>query len=202
MKYFCFDVGNVLCDVNFTSLFKELRDHSVNEDDAWFFLNRIQCSQDLGYTQLRYELKHYFNMNAAEQSRIVDVWMETIQPNPISIQAFERITSHRYAKVAILSNIGHDHLSIIEARLGSGYKKCVPHMSCEVGARKPSRLYYKMFLDENPDFKGAVYVDDRPENLKTGTDYGFDSELFDTSTMKRDEQENFWQRMIKILDTE
>lgn len=200
MKYFCFDVGNVLCDVDFTDFFQEMKYHQVESDDAWFFLNRIQCSQDLGYTQLRYELKHYFNMNAAEQSRIVDVWMETIRPNPTSIKAFEEIADR--AKVAILSNIGHDHHSIIEARLGSQYRKCVHHMSCEVGARKPSRLYYKMFLDENPEFIGAVYVDDRPENLKTGTDYGFNSELFDTSTMKIDEQKNFWQRMIKILDTE
>lgn len=198
MKHFCFDIGNVLCDVDFKVFFEEMERHQINSDEAWFFLNRIQCHQDIGYSQMRYELRHYYGMNSAQQSSIIDAWMETIQPNPISIPAFQEVVER--ANVAILSNIGHEHHSIIEARLGGAFRKCVPHMSCEVGARKPSRLYYKMFLDENPGFKGAVYVDDRPENLKTGSDYGLDSQLFDTSTMKVDEQRNFWKKIISSLD--
>ena len=48
-------------------------------------------------------------------------------------------------------------------------------MSYEVGARKPSKLYYQSFLLDHPEYKGCLYVDDLPQNLAVGRYYGFRS---------------------------
>lgn len=193
MKYLCFDIGNVLCDVDFTDFLKELNALGVSDEDAWFFLNRIQPLQDVGHTNIKTELRHTFGIKHDQHPKVIEAWNESIQPNKISMKHFHELRDEVLkVDIAILSNIGHEHIAIISSRIGGKFDWCKKHMSCEVGLRKPSRMYYKTFLDENPEFKDGIYVDDRKENLDTGAEYGFYTRHLDTSTMSPDEIERFW----------
>jgi hypothetical protein len=58
----------------------------------------------------------------------------------------------------------------------------IHHLSYEVGARKPSNIYFQSFLQDYPSWIGCVYVDDRKDNLLTGKKYGFRTIQFDLST--------------------
>lgn len=191
-RYLCFDIGNVLCDVNFDNFLKELEALGVSHEEAWFFLNRIQPLQDVGHTNIKIELQHVFGIKPKDAPHVIEAWNESIQPNPISVKNFYEIVDEKPGKVAILSNIGHEHIEIVSSRIGGNFDRCMKHMSCEVGLRKPSRMYYKSFLDENPQFKEAIYIDDRHENLQTGGEYGFYTRHLDTSTMSKEQVERFW----------
>jgi FMN phosphatase YigB (HAD superfamily) len=73
-------------------------------------------------------------------------------------------------EIALVSNIGHEHKARIED--SRTFEKCIKFFSCDVGARKPTMLYYKTFLDMHPEFLGALYVDDLAENLAMGEKFG------------------------------
>jgi hypothetical protein len=77
--------------------------------------------------------------------------------------------------VALLSNIGVEHAVMMENTLKHGgfFPDAIKHFSCDVGARKPSMIYYQSFLWQYPEFKGCLYVDDLQENLDSGAKFGF-----------------------------
>lgn len=190
-EYFCFDVGNVLCDVDFSDFFTELSAATgMDYDDVWFFLNRIQPLQDLGYVTMQNELRHCYKIKLEENPKIQEAWNNSVHPNKISMKHFEEIVSN--SSVAILSNIGTEHLALLASRLGPKYHRCFHHMSCEVGLRKPSRMYYKSFLAQYPKFEGANYIDDRQENLDMGSECGLRTHYIDTTKVDEHQLERFW----------
>jgi len=198
-NYFCFDVGNVLCDVDFTDFLRELTEATgADHDDVWFFLNRIQPLQDLGYVTMQNELRHCYKIKLEENSKIQEAWNNSVHPNPISMKHFEEIVGNPHKnQVSILSNIGTEHLALLGSRLGSKYNWCKMHMSCEIGHRKPSKMYYRSFLAEHPEFNSAEYVDDRQENLDMGHECGLRPNYLDTSKMTSDEVDSFWYDLKK-----
>lgn len=59
------------------------------------------------------------------------------------------------------------------------FQDTVEHISYQVGARKPSKIYFQSFLLDHPGWAGAVYVDDRDDNLAVGKKYSFKSFKFE-----------------------
>lgn len=199
-KYLCLDIGNVLCDVDFGPFLSELNRHGISEEEAWFFLSRIQPLHDLGHTNIRYELRHAFGLIAEQHPSLIEAWNAAIKPNKISVEHFHDLNSDsRRLEIAILSNIGHEHIEIVSSRIGGKFDWCRKHMSCEVGLRKPQKMYYKSFLDHHPEFKSAVYVDDRLENLATGSEYDFYTRHLDTSKMSDEQIDCFWKDLKREL---
>ena len=202
--YICLDIGNVLCDVDFTDFIKTIcttcNVEGVEEEDVWFFLNRIQPLQDLGYTDMRNELRTSFGIRVERHPDVLRAWNESVRLNPVSARYLERFTKE--FNVALLSNIGNDHNARIGNVIGAGFESCIRHMSCEIGMRKPHRSYYESFLDQNPAFVGAVYVDDRHENLAQGRRAGLDAHHLDTTKSTPEEIEAFWESiMTKLTQT-
>lgn len=194
------DIGNVLCDVDFSELIKELGDGwDIKPDEVWRFLTRIQHSQDLGHTNIREELNQWFHIDIKDNPHVIEAWNVSISPNPISIKHFEDIID--CFDVAILSNMGYDHRDIIHQKIGPKFKKCKSFISCEVGAAKPSRKYYEKFLAQHPEFNGSVYIDDRPENIRMGNYLGFDSVVIDTSKMSHHDVDAIWLQVKERLSS-
>ena len=89
-------------------------------------------------------------------------------------------------QVALLSNVGLEH-AVQMARvldIDSFFDKCVKHLSCHVGARKPTKLYYQSFLMQHPEFYGAAYLDDLQENLDASVPFGFRPRRFSLAEHK------------------
>lgn len=81
----------------------------------------------------------------------------------------ELIEKYRY-EVSLLSNIGFDHADFLRQKCPV-FKKCNQHFSCDVGARKPTKLFYQSFLLEYGWDKDVLFFDDRPENVKAAESY-------------------------------
>lgn len=181
MFYAAFDIGNVLCNVDFSYFLKKMEEHiNVPENIGMAFLNRLQKAQDLGLTTVREELHIQHPKYDFIFDELITEWNQSVTINKFSQKALNSIIkkANKFDKIniALLSNIGTEHSSIIGNILGKTiYDNSVKHFSCEVGARKPTKLYYQSFLMQYPEFKGCVYVDDRQENLITGNEFGFDS---------------------------
>jgi FMN phosphatase YigB (HAD superfamily) len=77
-------------------------------------------------------------------------------------------------KFALLSNMGkehHDYLKIICPEIFDLSE--IHFLSYQVGARKPSRVYFKTFIDDYNSWGGSIYIDDRLENLIASKQYAF-----------------------------
>lgn len=175
MKYLALDIGNVICDVDFSSFLRTLsKTQNIHLDDALYFLVRTQKIHDVGLVQIADELKDRFKIKSnIVLDELMAEWNNTVKINP-TVKDFFLKKLKENIKIALLSNVGFEHAAIMQNILGTDiYKNCIKFFSCDVGVRKPTSLYYKTFLDMHPEFKGCVYVDDRRENLDAGLEFGF-----------------------------
>src|ERR1700722_11116566 len=178
MKYLAVDLGNVICKVDFTNFKRQLsQKFNVSMDDAEYFLNRTQRFHDSGLTCIADELRDMFNIKSSVLlAELIEEWNLTIQPNATMVAMLKNMISSKDrepVKVALLSNIGPEHAGIMSLVLTREvFDNSTRFFSCEVGARKPSYVYYKTFLEMHPEFRGCVYVDDRIENVEVGTKMG------------------------------
>jgi FMN phosphatase YigB (HAD superfamily) len=184
MKYLAIDIGNVICKVDFTKFYARIsKDFNLSEFEIERFLYRAQKPHDLGILNIKGELAQSFNIKSeALLEDYMKLWDETISPNIIVMDFLNRLISDD-CKIALLSNMGSEHAKVIP-RLFSYYDLYIKFLSCEVGAQKPTLLYYKTFLDMHPEFKGCLYVDDRQENLDMGKQFGFQGFHFDLDQLK------------------
>lgn len=177
MKYVCLDIGSVLCSVDYQS-FIDLVSSTFNVSlaDARRFLKRFQKEHDLGFTTMEDELKDHFNLKSeVTTQRLIQHWNECVKTHHGMMDMLDSLKQRYNLQVALLSNIGHEHALLMEDRLAWGgfFKDAVKHFSCDVGARKPTKLYYQSFLRQHPEFTGSIYVDDLQENLDASKPFGF-----------------------------
>lgn len=183
MKYIALDIGNVLCNVDMTFFIEDLsQTFNVSIQEATYFLRRFQRIHDLGYTTMADELKEKFGIKSEVTiERLVKKWNSAVTPFTMILEMFNDLRDKHQLQVALLSNIGIEHAIMMEETLNHGgfFPGAIKHFSCDVGARKPSMIYYQSFLWQYPKFKGCLYVDDLQENLDAGAKFGFIPFQFD-----------------------
>ncbi len=175
-RYLCFDVGNVLGRLDMKPFIDKL--YSIagcSETGAYEFLAHIQKVQDLGLYTIENELKYKFNIHGDALKMLLDSWNTILTPSENALNYYENIIKKYGLRVAIVSNVGIEHSKNFEVLFGKYefFKNAIKHYSCDVGARKPTPIYYHMLTQMHPEFKKAVYVDDLLENLETGKKFGF-----------------------------
>ena len=74
--------------------------------------------------------------------------------------------------------MGLEHAAYIRNNHPEVFAGRILHLSCEVGARKPTKLYFQSFLMQHPEFADSVFVDDREENLEMAKQMGFEPHQF------------------------
>lgn len=197
--YLTLDIGNVIVDVNFNEFIKALFDtHELSEQEVWDILVEVQPNHDLAITKLADCLKNQHNIDVHKFPGIMEAWDRSITVNTVSIQHIENMLS-KGVQIALLSNMGAEHRKIIRSVIGPAFDRCVKHISCDVGARKPQLLFYQSFLLAQPSFTHAVYVDDRLENLHAGTGVGLKSVFLDSSKMNAVELNDRWQKITDMV---
>lgn len=188
-KYLALDIGNVVLDMNFERFLSVLSTTmNISKADAWSFLERTQKLHDLGYTMIRDEIRDHFKIHSEDTIEIImSEWNKTLTPNLGVIQWVEMLLD-KGVKIALVSNMGHEHLSVMDSLLGDKiHKGCIRFFSADVGARKPSLSFYHIFLSLYPEFKGALYLDDNELNIEVGLKFGLNSVAFDLSKMSIEE---------------
>lgn len=185
--YVAFDIGNVLCHFDINKFIFSLQKYTgESERDAWFFLDYLQRMQDNGITTVAQGLEHrYKSLSVTDRAELVDIWNKTVTPNDMMMSFLDKLRGDG-VKIALLSNMGPEHITYLRETCPQMFEGAVQHISCEVGARKPTKLFFQsfcldndefcIFRDENGnrlDYSGCVYVDDIEENLRMGKKYGF-----------------------------
>lgn len=163
MNYIAFDLGNVLINLDW---------EPFNKTDELF--PGIKNTQDeicnLDFCGL-VTYSNYLKTNKGFQKELLNIvmnsWNQMLKPNEQMIEFVKELKS-KYYKIAFLSNMGYDHYNF----LNKEYKDFmdladVQHISCKVGACKPSLLYFQSFLSKNPEFTDCLFIDDMKENLET-----------------------------------
>jgi len=168
-----FDIGNVLVQVDFEEFYSVFKSLGVRKD-PFTFLCDIQGRQDIGVLTMQVAIREILGVRSQSQvDRLMKAWDNSIKPNKEMLDFVDDLKEGG-AKVALLSNMGPshaDHIRKIEPRLFEG---CILHLSGEVGARKPTKLYYQSFLMQNKQFEQCLFVDDRQENLDMAESFGMD----------------------------
>jgi FMN phosphatase YigB (HAD superfamily) len=197
MSYICLDIGNVLLDCDFSGFFTTMQNRNVAQPHVWEFMERVQPHQDVGHVSLEREMKIHFDMH--DVSEHMDSWRDCLKRNEMSLGQLT-VMLDAGVNVALLSNMGAEHHALLSHLFGGLYERCTQFISCEVGARKPSKIYYQSFLTAHPDFRGCVYVDDRMENLGAGNKMGFNSQHLDTSKMSPETLGMRWAEIKHLVD--
>jgi len=174
-----FDIGNVLVNVDFEGFFTEFN-RMGTRDDPFEFLCDLQHQQDIGITTLSIALRAKFGSSVPKsmERALVHAWNKSIKPNKEMLDFVDDL-KRRDVKVAILSNMGTEHADFIRKTYPRMFEGCKLHLSGEVGARKPSKLYFQSFLMQHPNFQGCLFLDDRRENLAAAEEFGIDGQHFE-----------------------
>ena len=176
------DIGNVLIHVDIWKFIAEIsRRFGLSDHDAYFFLETIQPLQDLNITTVARSLKTTFRIADEDISKLIEVWNSTVWISE-PMMSWLNILRSEDIKIALLSNMGPGHLAYLRTNYPDLFKDTIQHISCEVGARKPSRLFFQSFILDHDAFRGCVYLDDLEENLRASKSYGFQTYNFNLST--------------------
>lgn len=177
MRYLALDIGNVICDVAQQPFLEILSENfNITIAEAQRFLKRFQRLHDLGHTTMEDELKDKFSVKSpAIIKKLVNAWNDSMTPNLPIMDTLNRLRKEHSVQIALLSNIGVEHAAMMEETLKHDgfFPNAIKHFSCDVGARKPSMIFYQSFLLQYPQFKGCLYVDDLQENLDSSDIFGF-----------------------------
>lgn len=175
--FIALDIGNVLMEVNIDPLCSALYDFE-------FVDSKAQALQKMDYLFPLMELGHHSFECLLRSGRcyLTDWQMNSlketldavIQPRQEILDWLKKISTKH--DIALLSNIGYDNVRAFDCV--KEFDPLIKFYSCEWGLRKPSRAYYRTFTSIYPHFKGAVYVDDRIENVTAAKEEGFVSKHF------------------------
>lgn len=184
-----FDIGNVLFHFDLNPLLDLLINLNIVDDSktAYEFMGgSFQHSQEIGLYNIRqsfYQLNQKFSDKILDD--IYDRWIKTFTPSLPMIDLVEELIGNGY-RVALLSNIGPDHAMAVRNKCKI-FEACIQHFSCEVGARKPTRLFFQSFLSQYGWSDITKYFDDRKENIAMGSEY-YNAILFDINNYTSDEE--------------
>ena len=191
MKYLAIDIGQVICHLDFTDFNRKLAKYAnITEREADDFLIQSQKTHDLGYSTLEKDISgqvYGLDIYPEEVADIMKEWHQTVKVNPIVMEWVLKLLDNE-TEIALVSNIGIEHTETMKVILAPIYDRVVRFFSFEVGARKPTYVYYQTFLNMYPQYKGCCYMDDNISNIESGRLFGFNSIQFDLSKMKNDNE--------------
>lgn len=184
-KKIAFDIGNVLCYVDIDGFNKNIVDGDFNifirPEAVNNFLLTVQSSHDLGLHNIQQSFKYIFSFLSKYQlEQIENHWLDTIKLSTSMETLIQELLDDNW-EVALLSNIGFDHAEKIRKQFPV-LNKCIQHFSCEVGARKPTKLFFQSFQLQHNWPKSTLFFDDRQDNIKAANQFftgvKFDIEKF------------------------
>lgn len=198
MNKVALDIGNVLVNVDLWKFISELsKRFGLNDHDAYFFLEQVQPRQDLNLTTVAKSLESKFRIQGDELSDLITCWNSTVWASEMMLAFLEKLKADG-VKVALLSNMGPEHLSHLRTTYPELFRDTIQHISCEVGARKPSKLFFQSFVLDHDSFRGCLYLDDLEENLRASKPYGFQVYNFNLETLNKQSQSYQKRELDKI----
>lgn len=206
-KYIALDIGNVLVHFNIEDMVNYMsnyvtgyKDNNVKKEISLSTLERIQASHDVGLLNFKHAMEEFcirqdkFNNFEAndlnkQSEDLTNYWNKLIIPNKEMMVFLKKLKDNK-VKIALLSNMGKEHYNFIQNNYPEIFSSSVEFVSFQVGTRKPTKLYYNLFIQEYPEFKNCLYLDDVQENIEASSKYlnGFNfnlEQLIKTKKLKK-----------------
>lgn len=163
MKLVAFDVGNVLVDVNFDEFVSFLGNY-MEEPQHW--LNTIHALHDVGHITMEQAFASKKELKEHVQT-LIDAWYQVVQPKYNMIDFVSDLDNKYRVTFALWSNMGLEHYTYLSNnyKMKPLFDNFINHLSFQVGARKPTKLFYQSFFIQHPQFNDVLFIDDLEENL-------------------------------------
>lgn len=189
------DIGNVLIRANLDCFSKKLADiKEISEKESIALMDLMQKMTDIGLMNMRQALSSMCGIEGYNQEVLIRLWNKSVIKRVKILEQFLDKLISGGMHVALLSNIGFDHADFI--RDIDVFNKCQQHFSCEVGARKPSKLFFQSFISAHSDYCYCPFLDDRIENVKAAEKF-LTPRLFDISNLTDKEALKLFKEKIK-----
>lgn len=192
MKYFLFDIGNVLANFNFQHLLQAYADHSgrpvgpqTDEDESMY----VQVEKGL-LSEAEYVA--YLNQRKGLNWTVDHlhlVWQDIFSINERGRALFEKAASNGEA-VYTLSNIADYHIRALENNWNGFFEPATGlFMSYKIGVRKPDPRIYQFVLNElGTTGDQCFFIDDLQENVEAARHAGIQAHRFVPETYDDVEQ--------------
>jgi len=182
MKYFLFDIGNVLTNFNFERLLEIFSEESGNpvaphtqQDQEWYDRIEKGLISDAEYMA-------YLNKTKGVDwtiEHLTSAWQEIFSINETGRRLFERAVDGGIA-VYTLSNIAQYHVDAIERNWDGFFDQATGlFMSYKMGVRKPDPRIFRMALDDlGAEGAQCFFIDDMLENVEAARAEGIQAHHF------------------------
>ncbi len=186
MKYFLFDIGNVLTNFDFQELLAAYAAHSgrplgpqTDLDEEMYVKVEKGLLGEEDYVAYLNEAK---GLNWTTDS-LHEIWQELFSVNEKGRGLFEKAAASDVG-VYTLSNIAHYHIRAIEKNWKGFFDGATGlFMSYEMGVRKPDPRIYEMVLEKlGAPGDQCFFIDDLPENIAAARAAGIQAHRFVAET--------------------
>ena len=200
MKYFLFDIGNVLVDFDFQELYRihseasgkpiaPFSDCDLEMRDA-VETGRISDAQWLAYLNETKGLSWSLD-------DLVGVWSTLFTKNETGYGLFKEAQQAVGVSVHVLSNIAKHHRDAIESNWNGFFDGADGlFLSYQIGVRKPHPDIFRHALDQLGAEGGqCFFIDDLPENIEVARSVGIQAHQFipKTHTAIREAANDFFE---------
>lgn len=192
MKYFLFDIGNVLANFDFQQLLEVYAEHAGRplgpqtelDEEMYVQVEKGLLSED-DYVAYLNKAKG-LNWTA---DNLHEVWQEIFSLNDAGVGLFKKAMASD-AAVYTLSNIADYHIRAIEKNWTGFFDDATGlFVSYKMGVRKPDPRIYEMVLEElNASGEQCFFIDDLPENITAARKAGIQAHHFVPETYEAVEQ--------------
>lgn len=182
MKYFLFDIGNVLTNFDFPKLLQAYADGSGRPIEPQSEMDDHMYNQvEKG---LLSEEEYVAYLNEAKgldwtTDNLHLIWQDMFWLNKVGKRLFDKAKASD-AHVYTLSNIAHYHIRAIENNWDGFFDGTTGlFMSYRMGVRKPDPRIYEMVLEElGVPGNQCFFIDDLAENVAAARKQGIDAHQF------------------------
>ena len=182
MKYFLFDIGNVLTNFDFQMLLQAYADGSgrpvgpqTDLDDEMYNLVEKGLMSEPDYVDYLNEAK---GLNWTTDNLHL-IWQEMFTINTAGKSLYDQAASAG-VPIYTLSNIAHYHVRAIENNWSGFFEPTEGlFMSYEMGVRKPDPRIYEMVLERlGVPGEQCFFIDDLAENVESARGAGIQAHQF------------------------
>jgi len=176
LKVIALDIGGVCIKLHQEEAFKSLGIMSPEDVPVEFTAATNMLDKGIITTLEWARVIRYINENKFSEQELRDAWSmiigDAIEGMPELVQ---ELVEAGY-KLAFFSDTSEIHMQEVYRNLSFANLVTGSVCSYEVGATKPDDAMYEAFEDKYG--KPAFYVDDKPDNIKSGQQKGWNSHLF------------------------
>ena len=183
MKYFLFDIGNVLLNFDLKKLLRALNE-GAGQSVIPFSARDVEM-HDAAETGNISDEKWVEYLNESKGlswtvDELINVWSGMFTVNPTGRELFERAQQDAEISVHTLSNIAKHHMDAIENNWNGFFDGADSlFLSYQMGVRKPHPEIYRHALDQlGVDGSQCFFIDDLSENIEAAHAAGIHAHQF------------------------